>query len=355
MFKYKHYVPVLKGKRAEFGVLSGLPDQQRLTPLFEAIPSQPSSTVPKQMERCWPAALPYFLDCVFFDDEAATAALPSVLEAFQAAASRGQTAIPVTGTGRSANFQLAIQEQPTLAQTGVAIRLVPDDFEDEDELAASLETLLRLFGLSRDEADLIVDLGSVADQNASTLAQVSRANLALIPYLSEWRTLTLISGAFPMGLTPLTRNAWNYRPRTDWQLWSLLVTGTRRPARLPTYGDYGIANTILPPEGQATILAQLRYSTPSDFMIWKGRNAITQGFDQFIGICRDLVRRPEYRGADFSSGDAEIAEKAASGGSPGPPPSRTARFIPETSLGGSRAPTRRLRFSGASGSGLCRK
>jgi hypothetical protein len=97
------------------------------------------------------------------------------------------------------------------------------------------------------------------------------------------------------------------------------LTWTRKPDRLPAYGDYIIAHPGLPPEGQATILVQLRYSIPNEFMIWKGKNAIKtpNGFAQFLSICTDLVGRPEFRGAAFSFGDQEIQGKAANGGSPG--------------------------------------
>jgi len=96
-----------------------------------------------------------------------------------------------------------------------------------------------------------------------------------------------------------------------------LVTGAKPPSRLPAFGDYAIAHPALPPEGQATILAQLRYAAADSWIIWKGRNAIKEGYDQFYAICQNLIGRQEYRGADFSWGDSEIAQKAANAGSPG--------------------------------------
>jgi hypothetical protein len=317
MFGHKHYVPVMKGKRAEFSVLGQFVGSEAITPLIEAIPSQPPSTAPRALENNgWPANKRYFLDLLFLDDEnaAVDAPIDSVSTALTEASQRSQNFVPVTGTGRSPGFQAAIAGN---RPNGVAIRLVPDDFEDEEELENALVAILQLFSIEPSDVDLIVDMGSVAGQVAAVLTQISRANLEVIPDIDRWRTITLISGAFPMGLAELTRDVWSFLPRTDWQAWQMLAAGRRRPSRLPSYGDYGIANTNLPPEGRATILAQLRYSTPTDFMIWKGRNAIKEGFGQFFNICQNLVARPEYRGLTFSPGDQEIYEKATIGGSPG--------------------------------------
>ena len=38
-FDHKHYVPILKGKRAEFPSLGSLKSTDGITPLMEAIPS----------------------------------------------------------------------------------------------------------------------------------------------------------------------------------------------------------------------------------------------------------------------------------------------------------------------------
>ncbi|MGO9892614.1 MAG: beta family protein [Bryobacteraceae bacterium] len=224
----------------------------------------------------------------------------------------------ITGTGRSPAYQRAVKKFAD-AERGVAIRLIADDFEDEGDLATALDSLAKFIGLTPSSIDLIVDLGSVADQNPAVIAQLHRANLSVIPTITAWRTLTVATGAFPVSLAPLTRDAWNRLVRIDWQAWLKLISGTKKPDRLPAYGDYAIAHPGLPPEGQATILAQLRYTIQNEFMIWKGKNAIKtpNGYGQFLSICADLVSRPEFRGATFSDGDQEIQGKATNGGSPG--------------------------------------
>jgi Beta protein len=320
MFKHKHYVPILKGKRAEFPALGKLKHKANITPLIEAVPTAKADIVPKQMVACgWPDHYPYLLDMLFFDDEDSTAtnkALPVVVEALKAAASRSQVAIPVTGTGRSPAYQIAVRDH-TNGEIGAAIRLVPDDFDDVKALASVLLSLTTFLKLKRTSIDLILDVGSTAGHGQGTIKQIHQANIDLLPNVSEWRTLTVSAGSFPLGLGDLKRDQWNKVGRSDWLAWEALIGGPTKPKRLPSFSDYAIAHPGLPPSGRATILAQLRYSTPKNFMIWKGKNAITEGFDQFFAICKDLIGRTEYRGAAFSMGDAEIQAKATNSGSPG--------------------------------------
>jgi hypothetical protein len=320
MFGHKHYVPILKGKRAEFPATAHLENRANVTPLFESIPSKAPDVVPTQVANSgWPTGAPYFVDLLFFDDDGGDSNAPplsAVATCLNAAKAKGQSAIPVTGTGRSPAYQLAVKEFAD-ADRGVAIRLIADDFEDEGDLETALASLAKFVGLSPSSIDLIVDLGSIADQNPAVIAQLHRANLSVIPAITQWRTLTVATGAFPVSLAPLTRDAWNRLVRIDWQAWLKLISGTKKVDRLPAYGDYAIAHPGLPPEGQATILAQLRYTIQNEFMIWKGKNAIKTGYGQFLSICADLVSRPEFRGATFSAGDQEIEGKATNGGSPG--------------------------------------
>ncbi len=320
-FDHKHYVPILKGKRAEFPALGSLKSKHGITPLIELVPTGGPEQTPRRMSGQWPDDLPYFIDLLFLDDPddndvPATANHPVRL-CFAEVEEKGQVAVPVTGLTRSPGYQSAIKQVVAEQAQGLLLRLTPDDFEDVEELEVTLEGIPGFFGLERDQIDLILDIGSVVNSSAGTVAQMHRANIDLIPNLDDWRTLTVASSAFPLSLAPLVRNQWNPSPRLDWRGWRQLVTGAKQPRRLPAFGDYAIAHPALPPEGRATILAQLRYAAPDSWIIWKGRNAITEGFDQFFAICADLVGRPEYRGANFSWGDAEIQQKAASVGSSG--------------------------------------
>lgn len=321
MFGHKHYVPILKGKRAEPRALGALHSKEHLTPLIEAVPSRPAEQVPADMDGQWPDVRRYFIDMVFLDDPEdetvpALAGHP-LRRCFVAVAEHGQVAVPVTGLARSPGYQSAVKQIVDDQGNGIVLRLVPDDFEDPEELEVSLNAAVDYFEIEHGQIDLVLDAGSVADSSAGVVAQVHRAQIDLVPDLNDWRSLTVAASAFPLGLAPLARDQWNIADRVDWRGWRSLVTGPRQPERLPAYGDYAVAHPALPPEGRATILAQLRYATSNAWLIWKGRNVFTNGFDQFYAICQDLVGRPEYRGAGFSQGDADVQQKANSVGGPG--------------------------------------
>jgi hypothetical protein len=328
MFSHKHYVPVLKGKRAEFPAVGSLKSKANVTPLFEAVPSSAPEEIPRRMSAIWENDSPYYVDFFFLDDPDDTAdPVPGtypLLRCFAEVAAKGQNAIPVTGLSRSQTYQLAIAQITSEQGNGVGVRLVPDDFEDVEVLEDSLGALRDFLTLKPEAIDLFLDVGSVFGSTAPVVAQLHRANLELLPDLQRWRGLTVVASAFPLSLAPLVRNEWNPVSRNDWRGWRLLVAGPRRPPRLPGYGDYTIAHPQLPPEGRATILAQLRYATEDSWLIWKGYNVFTHpiGYNQFLGICSNLVARPEYRGASFSEGDNEIYEKATTGGSSGNAESR---------------------------------
>jgi hypothetical protein len=323
MFNYKHYIPVLKGKRAEFPAIGTLKSRAGVTPLFEAVPSADPEEVPRRMSSTanWPQKTPYFIDLFFFDDpddttEPAPQSHP-LRRCFAEVEEQGQEAIPVTGLARSPGYQSAVQQVVAEGGTGLALRLTVDDFEGADYLDTAITAATAYFGLEPSNIDLIIDLGSVANSSSGVVAQMHRANIDLLPNLMDWRTLTVLASAFPLGLGDLDRNEWNVAMRHDWAGWVRLTTGPRRPRRLPSFGDYAIAHPDLPPEGRATILAQLRYTISNAWLIWKGANVFTQGFAQFNSICHDLINRCEFRGAAFSQGDADIQSKATTDDSPG--------------------------------------
>jgi Beta protein len=322
-FDYKHYVPILKGKRAEFPALGALKSTQNLTPLFEAVPKADLKEIPRKMGAHWSKGEQYFIDFVFLDDsddEADADADYPLNVCFAEVAKRGQVAVPVTGLSRSQTYQSAVSQIVKGQKHGIAIRLAPDDFEEgADELEEALSALLNYCGVETGDADLLIDLGSVADSSAGLVAQMHRSNIDLIPWPDDWRTLTVVAGAFPLKMAPLTNGEWNEQGRHDWRGWRSLVTGKRPPSRLPSFGDYTIAHPGLPPTGRATIIAQLRYTLENSWTIWKGWNVFThaEGFNQFFAICADLLGSGNFLGAGFSAGDAEIEEKVTKLDSPG--------------------------------------
>ena len=142
----------------------------------------------------------------------------------------------------------------------------------------------------------------------------------MVPQVAAWRQVVLAAASFPEDLSEVDAATVSTLPRREWELWSMLQ---RRPKLLPrqdfVFGDYGIAHPVpreLDPRTMR-MSASIRYTTPDSWLVIKGRNVRQYGFEQYFDLCRALVNRPEYNGADFSWGDAYIAKCAERVSGPG--------------------------------------
>src|SRR5205085_4873881 len=135
--------------------------------------------VPRGMSGQWPNDLPYFIDLLFLDDpdEAPAVNDHPVTLCFAEVVTQAQIAIPVTGLSRSPGYQDAIEQVIAEQGNGVALRLVPDDFEDADELEETLEAFPGFLGVEPSQIDLVLDIGTVGESSAGTVAQIHRANI----------------------------------------------------------------------------------------------------------------------------------------------------------------------------------
>jgi hypothetical protein len=200
------------------------------------------------MADVWPKEKAYFVDLIFMDDpDDTTVSAPAthpVRACFAEVAKRAQLAVPVTGLSRSPAYQSAVKQVVQEQGNGLALRLTSDDFEDADELEVALMAASAYFELPQNQMDLILDLQSVGNSSAGTIAQMHRANIDLLPNLDRWRTLTVSASAFPLSLMPLQRDQWNVVSRTDWRGWNQIVTGTKQAARLPSGSTFQFLDFI---------------------------------------------------------------------------------------------------------------
>jgi len=122
VFKHKHYVPILKGKRAEFPALGSLNSKKHITPLIEAVPAAAANVIPQRMANQWPKDKPYFIDFLFLDDpdnlEVPATEQHPVRVCFAEVEQQEEFAIPVTGLSRSPGYQSAIQQVVTEQERG---------------------------------------------------------------------------------------------------------------------------------------------------------------------------------------------------------------------------------------------
>lgn len=324
MFDHKHYVPILRWKRAEWVALGNLSNDVRhhVTPLIEPTPRSlearnnkpapdPAGVFARNaadLQRYWGSA-PFFVDMWHLDRALRVGNGTHPLEFLAAEArSRGLALIPVTGLDRDPTYQTAIASIVARDGRGACIRIPAREITGSDFDRRLLDLLTNL-GLEASEADCLFDY-QVWQQGAPTIAVLSSA----MPSLACWRTFTAASGAFPRDLTGFTIGQHNL-PRFDWMGWRDQVTRGPIPRRLPAFADYTIqhAQFAEPPE-RANFSASIRYTSDNCWVIMRGESVFQDngpGFDQWPANAQMVCARNEYCGPTFSDGDRYISEMAA--------------------------------------------
>jgi hypothetical protein len=301
-FDHKHYVPVLRWKRAERVALRALTPQtsSQVTPLLELVPTVDNapSKVSEEVLRSWGFS-PFFLDLGNLPEMERADTLVSLSDGMRVS---GLRPILVTGLDRESKYQTAVEQVTTTDRRGACIRLYPRNLVNSS-LAADLSGLLTRLALRPDEVDLLVDYQLISDFAMPYTMLCSR-----IPYLSQWRTFTVMSGAFSQDLTEYQKNGQYIRYRDDWLFWQAQVASSL--PRRPAYGDYSIqyALYIEPPE-QANVSASIRYTTNDYWVIMRGEGLFNEGSPgnaQYAAHAKLLCEREEFCGRAFSYGDRYI-------------------------------------------------
>ncbi|MBN1458442.1 MAG: beta family protein [Armatimonadetes bacterium] len=309
MFDHKHYVPVLRWKRAEWVALRNLDNQTRtrITPLIEFVPRNPqppSRKVVDDVLESWGNS-PFFADFWLLDEFPCPTEGADVLSSFaEEASAQNLWCIPVTGIGRSEDYRSAVRAASQMHGRGVCVRLWREDLQRSD-----LARLLTQLVVARENTDLVVDYQVAQDGPPDIQDICSR-----IPSLGHWRTFSLICGAFPRYLSELEKNRQHELPRCDWLTWRDQVFPRCLAARSPAFGDYTIqhARYSVPPPG-CNPSASIRYTSDEKWVIMRGegiRNVEGPGRAGYRANAILLCGRQEFCGRDFSYGDQYIEEMA---------------------------------------------
>lgn len=338
MAQHPHYVPILQGKRGELVALREFPADAgaAFTPLIEvpAIPWDWEDDEPKRSLAEHLAPYPMSLQRNIGQQRVAWLDLPdSTIEPsdridgwhpvdvlFSGCRDAGVAAVPVTGPARDMAHQQAVAAVAAVDGRGACLRV--ESAAIGDGLDTALATLLATLNLPAAQVDLLLDLGPIGP-NAVQLAAVGIAAILSTQLGQPWRSLTLGAGAFPESLGGLSRGL-STIPRADWALWVAVRNRLSARRRALNFADYGIQAPQLADIDPRTmrVSANIRYTTPEDWLIARGQIVIGKGrvgFDEYRRLAADLVARAEFRGAAFSPGDTYIAQCAAGSEGPGTP------------------------------------
>jgi hypothetical protein len=305
----KTYMPILNWKRGEQSGLANLlaADKGQTYPMIELIDLPeweqdadaqgrgPFFAIAQQILKAWGTAHPIAVD---MEDVDATPNHP-IDALFAEARNVGLQLVPVTSPSRSTAHQAAVVRAAQADGRGAVLRLEQDELFDGTTLGG-IQQLIAPLGAQPAQVDIVCDLGFIAGQASPMLSTAIRGALSQLPHSGAWRHIVLAASAFPSDLQSI--QGVGRISRTEWHLYRTLQSS---PWQL-TFGDYAVAHpvyTALPFAGAANI----RYTVTDDWLILRGRKVTGPGgFGQYVSQSQQLVNMPEFCGAAFSWGDAQI-------------------------------------------------
>ena len=321
-FDHKHYIFIAKLKRGEVWALNQLKFNTKtaVTPLFEMWPPKPgtkkkpaksltehTNDLMQLVATEW-TGLPCYVDTQYL--VAGGGPSPAAVQTvFNIARNANVVAIPVTSLMFAQPFQQAVGAVIATDGRGVMFRLTLDLFNAPQNLGQYLDGLASFLSVNRNQVDILIDLQY--RPNLVEVQQMGAYCLNSLPFMNEWRTVTLGAGCFPASISDEPNGQWIDFDRSDWRGWNTIIAQrTASNVRVPSYGDYGVrcgGEPLFIPNAPAP---NIRYTDSQVIRVRKGPKAP----GAMRAICVSLVGQPYFRGAQFSQGDADMAQKAATTG-----------------------------------------
>ncbi len=312
------YVPILKGRAGEIEALRlvQLRTRKAMTPLIEVTPRDENEDDNTVARLCSQAVSklakvyghPLMLDGGHFDLDRDLEHGQGVVGLLAALARKaGLVTQPVLRLEDPVRARQEAGAAHAQDHRGLTIRLIGDDLdEDPDDLDDALQSLLDDAGVTRAEADLLLDAGPVeGDVSVKGIARLIVSLLRDLPSVRDWRSVIVASGAFPVDLSTFTPGTIGERPRWDAQLFDQVRR--RRIPRQPDFGDYAVAHPSLSLGPAFAPPPQLRYTVADHWLVLKGRRNHPLGHLQFHDICRSIAAHAEFAGTPVGAADRRIA------------------------------------------------
>lgn len=332
MLNSKHYVPILKWKRAEQGALEALADEYRdqISPLIELVMPKPKSLfkdkentirktpeelyqelittfrtkriseIPEEIIKSW-GAKPAYID---FSLLTFALKVESIKKIMKKAAESGAELIPVMNLSDNDEVKKAMQQILNKHTNAICLRIVSSELEDTSKLNNQLDGILQYFNMHRGNIDLLIDLKALKENGTHYRRYFNFSQE--IKGLAKWRNFIFACGAFPENLSECPVDQSKLIPRVEWVKW--LDIRKMGPKRIPTFADYTVRNPIYNETLQFYhSSASIKYTLESDWIILRGK---AKKFEDYLAHSSLLVKDNRFCGENFSVGDKYIAEKA---------------------------------------------
>ena len=317
------YTPILKWKTGEQGALREMAegDKKNMVPLMEVLPPGTSDyesyleTAIDRISKSW-GEKPFFLDVMTWLTAMPEADTEEVQHPYErakiAAEERKLVPIFVAPLYLDKGSIQHLKHSASAFQNRVALRISEDELL-EGELEANIQFFMEAFGAEAKAVDIIIDFQSISRRKAKSHARAVVQMLEELPFRGEWHSVIVAGTNFPDTLQGYETGVSSLE-RTNWLAWlEILTLAKKQKLPLPQFADYGISGVVLPPDFQPymAMSANIRYTVKEDWLILRGKSVRGPlGYEQFHKLCEILCDLKEYRGKDFSWGDAQI-EKCA--------------------------------------------
>jgi hypothetical protein len=324
MFDSKHYIPILKWKRAEQSALTllDLKQKEHMTPLVQFVMPKltPKEAFGKSTDQQFEAVISKFQNKskeaaeeileawgkspIFIDISLLYTTVLKV-ETFNIILSAGKEKkmflIPVLHLSDGKEVVNSIKK----SEHGVCLRLVCNDLDDFALLENKIKDFLTSVDLIEKNVDLLVDIKEIS-QDAGKFSKYFNLSKK-IPNLLKWRTFTFASGAFHEDLSKCKIDEVNLIPRFDWKNW-VAKCEDKDLVRIPSFGDYTIQYPVYKESTQFFApTTSIKYALEDDWFILKGEK---QKFELYLVNAKLLVEDERFYDEAFSAGDKFIVEKA---------------------------------------------
>ena len=330
MFQSKHYVPILKWKRAEQKALVELENKNKkyITPVIQFVMPKPKSPgivveeknqdekinevilkfkekipkIPAEILKFW-GKNPVFIDASLLYTTNLKA------ESFEKIITEGNKLgtllIPILYLCDDQKIKEIACSLDKKYNNGLCLRLICSDFSDLSTLPEKIERFLKSYKLSEENIDLLVDIKEIEGNDYKCLKYINLSQK--IPNLLKWRTFTFASGAFPKDLSQCKIDEENLIPRIDWKNWINQING-KKLLRNSSFSDYTIQHPIYDESSQFyPPTTSIKYALENDWLIMKGKK---RKFELYLANAKLLSENDEwFSGENFSYGDKFIAEK----------------------------------------------
>jgi Beta protein len=241
MFGPRHYVPVLKVKRAEKAALAviGNTTPGAVTPLLEVVERKPDAHLSNHLDTTFDRlaeSVAKTSRCFIDARELAPDGDAAAEAVFSRADAEGIDYVPVVGISRTVGNTPAFRH----SENGIALRVTREDLE-QGGLSAAIVTFLTANSRGPEHIDLIMDMGDVGQLIPVGVAALAKKLLASVPHHRTWRTFTLTGCAFPRSIALVARQSYGLVDRSEWVCWRDSLYAQRKTmVRLPTFSDCAI-------------------------------------------------------------------------------------------------------------------